>query len=62
MRVMPSRMIETKVPMIDLFNCLWKAEDSYLFRCGEPFNQLLARIGFQANADVVVFEHGPDFR
>jgi vacuolar-type H+-ATPase subunit B/Vma2 len=56
MRVMPSRMIETKVPMIDLFNCLVESQKIPIFSvAGEPFNELLARIGFQANADVVVF-------
>jgi V/A-type H+-transporting ATPase subunit B len=30
-------------------------KDSYLSVAGEPFNALLARIGFQANADIVVF-------
>ena len=56
MRVMPSRMIETKVPMIDIFNCLVESQKIPIFSvAGEPFNELLARIGFQANADVVVF-------
>jgi len=56
MRVMPTRMIETKVPMIDLFNCLVESQKIPIFSvAGEPFNELLARIGFQANADVVVF-------
>ncbi|MEY3287766.1 MAG: hypothetical protein RLZZ419_8 [Pseudomonadota bacterium] len=56
MRVMPSRMIETKVPMIDVFNCLVESQKIPVFSvAGEPFNELLARIGFQANADVVVF-------
>src|SRR5512137_2953021 len=56
MRVMPSRMIETKLPMIYLFNCLVESQKISIFSvAGEPFNQLLARIGFQANADVVVF-------
>ncbi|MDI1292747.1 MAG: V-type ATP synthase subunit B [Methylobacter sp.] len=56
MRVMPSRMIETQVPMIDLFNCLVESQKIPIFSiAGEPFNELLARIGFQANADVVVF-------
>ncbi len=56
MRVMPSRMIETKVPMIDLFNCLVESQKIPIFSvAGEPFNELLARIGFQANADVLVF-------
>ena len=56
MRVMPSHMIETKVPMIDLFNCLVESQKIPIFSvAGEPFNELLARIGFQANADVVIF-------
>jgi len=55
-RVMPSRMIETRVPMIDLFNCLVESQKIPIFSvAGEPYNALLARIGFQANADVVVF-------
>jgi V/A-type H+/Na+-transporting ATPase subunit B len=56
MRVMPSKMIETHVPMIDLFNCLVESQKIPIFSVsGEPFNELLARIGFQANADIVVF-------
>ncbi|MGR9105837.1 MAG: V-type ATP synthase subunit B [Gammaproteobacteria bacterium] len=55
-RVMPSRLIETRVPMIDLFNCLVESQKIPIFSvAGEPFNELLARIGFQANADVLVF-------
>lgn len=55
-RVMPHKMIETHVPMIDLFNCLVESQKIPIFSVsGEPFNQLLARIGFQANADIVVF-------
>ena len=56
MRVMPSKMIETRVPMIDLFNCLVESQKIPIFSvAGEPYNELLARIGFQANADIVVF-------
>lgn len=56
MRVMPSRMIETRVPMIDIFNCLVESQKIPIFSvAGEPYNALLARIGFQASADVVVF-------
>jgi len=56
MRVMPSRMIRTDVPMIDLFNCLVESQKIPIFSvAGEPYNELLARIGFQADADVVVF-------
>lgn len=56
MRIMPTHMIETRVPMIDLFNCLVESQKIPIFSvAGEPFNELLARIGFQANADVLVF-------
>jgi V/A-type H+-transporting ATPase subunit B len=56
MRVMPKKMIQTEVPMIDLFNCLVESQKIPIFSvAGEPFNELLARIGFQADADIVVF-------
>jgi len=56
MRVLASNMIETEVPMIDLFNCLVESQKIPIFSvAGEPFNALLARIGFQADADIVVF-------
>jgi V/A-type H+-transporting ATPase subunit B len=55
-RVLPTNMIETEVPMIDLFNCLVESQKIPIFSiAGEPYNALLARIGFQASADVVVF-------
>ncbi|MCO6458443.1 MAG: V-type ATP synthase subunit B [Pirellulaceae bacterium] len=56
MRVMPSKLIETRVPMIDLFNCLFESQKIPIFSvAGEPHNELLARIGFQADADILVF-------
>lgn len=56
MRVVPSKMIETKVPMIDVFNCLVESQKIPIFSiAGEPYNKLLARIAIQADADVVVF-------
>ncbi len=56
MRTLASRMIETEVPMIDLFNCLVESQKIPIFSvAGEPYNALLARIGFQADADIVVF-------
>jgi V/A-type H+-transporting ATPase subunit B len=56
MRVMASKMIETYVPMIDVFNSLVESQKIPIFSvAGEPYNELLARIGFQADADVVVF-------
>ncbi len=56
LRVMPNKMIQTHVPMIDLFNCLVESQKIPIFSvAGEPYNELLARIGFQADADIVVF-------
>ena len=55
-RDLPHHMIETKVPMIDVFNCLVESQKIPIFSvAGEPYNQLLARIGIQANADIIVF-------
>jgi V/A-type H+-transporting ATPase subunit B len=56
MRTLPSRMIHTRIPMIDVFNCLVEGQKIPIFAAaGERPNELLARIGFQADADVVVF-------
>jgi V/A-type H+-transporting ATPase subunit B len=56
MRVLPQKMIRTNVPMIDVFNSLVESQKIPIFSVsGEPYNPLLARIGFQAEADVVVF-------
>ncbi|MEM8597304.1 MAG: V-type ATP synthase subunit B [Pseudomonadota bacterium] len=55
-RVVPKRMIRTDVPMIDIFNCLVESQKIPIFSVsGEPFNPFLARIGIQADADIVVF-------
>ena len=55
-RDLPHNMIETRVPMIDVFNCLVESQKIPIFSvAGEPFNALLARIGIQASADVIVF-------
>lgn len=56
MRVLPSRQICTNIPMIDLFNCLVESQKIPIFTvAGEPYNELLARIGIQADADIIVF-------
>lgn len=56
MRIIPEKMIHTHVPMIDVFNCLVESQKIPIFSvAGEPYNELLARIGFQADADIVVF-------
>jgi V/A-type H+/Na+-transporting ATPase subunit B len=55
-RILASKMIRTNVPMIDVFNCLVESQKIPIFSVsGEPFNQLLARIGIQADADVIIF-------
>lgn len=55
-RIVPSKMIRTDVPMIDVFNCLVESQKIPIFSVsGEPFNAFLARIGIQADADIVVF-------
>jgi V/A-type H+-transporting ATPase subunit B len=55
-RVVPTKMIRTNVPMIDIFNCLVESQKIPIFSVsGEPFNLLLARIAIQADADIIVF-------
>ncbi len=49
-------MIRTDVPMIDLYNTLVESQKIPIFSVsGEHYNQFLARIGIQADADIVVF-------
>jgi len=56
MRVLARRMIRTRIPMIDVFNCLVDSQKIPIFTVpGEPSNVLLARIAFQADADLIVF-------
>lgn len=55
-RQLASKMIRTDIPMIDLFNCLVESQKIPIFSvAGEPYNKLLARIGIQAEADLVIF-------
>jgi V/A-type H+-transporting ATPase subunit B len=55
-RVLASKMIRTNVPMIDVFNCLVESQKIPIFSVsGEPYNPFLARIGIQADADIVIF-------
>ncbi|MBM3193338.1 MAG: V-type ATP synthase subunit B [Chlamydiae bacterium] len=54
-RVLGHRMIQTSIPMIDLFNCLVQSQKIPIFSvAGEPYNQLLMRIANQTDADVVL--------
>jgi len=51
----PDRMIETGIPMIDVFNSLVESQKLPIFSVpGEPYNELLARVGLQAKADVII--------
>ncbi len=54
-RAMPSRIIRTGIPMIDVFNSLVESQKIPIFSvAGEPYNELLARVGLQADADLIV--------
>lgn len=54
-RILANRMMRTNIPMIDLFNTLVVSQKLPIFSIsGEPYNQLLARIAMQADADVIV--------
>lgn len=54
-RVIPRGFIETRVPMVDMFNPLVESQKLPIFAAaGEPYNELLARIGMSAHADVVI--------
>ncbi len=55
-RVLASKMIRTDIPMIDVFNCLVESQKIPIFSVsGEPYNAFLARIGIQADADIIIF-------
>ena len=54
-RIIPSEIVRTNIPMIDVFNCLVKSQKIPIFSvAGEPYNELLMRIANQADADVVI--------
>ena len=54
-RILANRMLRTNIPMIDMFNTLVVSQKLPIFSIsGEPYNQLLARIAMQAEADVIV--------
>ncbi len=54
-RIIPREMIRTNIPMIDVFNSLVVSQKLPIFSIpGEPYNQLLARVGMQAEADIIV--------
>jgi len=54
-RILAERMMRTNIPMIDMFNTLVVSQKLPIFSIsGEPYNQLLARIAMQAEAEVIV--------
>jgi V/A-type H+/Na+-transporting ATPase subunit B len=54
-RRMPDEMIDTGIPMIDIFNSLVESQKLPIFSvAGEPYNELLARVGLQASADIII--------
>lgn len=54
-RVIPSRMIRTGIPMIDVFNTLVESQKIPIFSSpGEPANTLLARIALQSEVDIII--------
>lgn len=51
----PDQMVHTGIPMIDVFNSLVESQKLPIFSvAGEPYNELLARVGLQAQADVII--------
>ncbi|MBM4017690.1 MAG: V-type ATP synthase subunit B [Planctomycetes bacterium] len=54
-RNLPGKMIRTGIPMIDIFNSLVESQKLPIFSVpGEPYNEVLARVGLQANADIII--------
>ena len=54
-RILANRMLRTNIPMIDMFNTLVVSQKLPIFSIsGEPYNQLLARIATQSDADAIV--------
>ena len=54
-RRLPDKMVRTNIPMIDIFNTLVVSQKLPIFTvAGEPYNPLLARVGLQAEADVII--------
>lgn len=54
-RIIPKRFVKTNIPMIDMFNSLVISQKIPIFSIpGEPYNELLARIASQTDADVII--------
>jgi len=54
-RRVPNKMIHTRIPMIDIFNTLVGSQKLPIFSvAGEPYNDVLARVGMQTDAEVII--------
>ncbi|MBI4982754.1 MAG: V-type ATP synthase subunit B [Candidatus Omnitrophica bacterium] len=54
-RIIPTKMIRTGIPMIDVFNSLVESQKLPIFSiAGEPYNELMARIAIQAEVDIII--------
>ncbi|MHC4323991.1 MAG: V-type ATP synthase subunit B, partial [Planctomycetota bacterium] len=54
-RKVPNKMIHTRIPMIDIFNTLVGSQKLPIFSvAGEPYNDVLARVGMQADAEIII--------
>ena len=54
-RIIPSKMLRTNIPMIDIFNSLVESQKLPIFSVsGEPYNEPLARIALQAEVDIII--------
>lgn len=54
-RRVPDKMIHTGIPMIDIFNTLVGSQKLPIFStAGEPYNDVLARVGMQTDAEVII--------
>lgn len=54
-RRVPDKMIHTRIPMIDIFNTLVRSQKLPIFSvAGEPYNDVLARVGMQADAEIII--------
>lgn len=54
-RIVPTEIVRTNIPMIDVFNCLVRSQKIPIFSSsGESHNELLMRIAAQTDADIVI--------
>lgn len=54
-RIMPSEMVRTNIPMIDLYNTLVRGQKIPVFApMGEKYNELIMAIANQTDADIVI--------